>query len=67
MNIRWFSNYPYSTITIIPPKKARKKAIIKPASEVFSPAPDSISTAKPKSTRALNIIWSNKDIQSILT
>jgi hypothetical protein len=66
MNIRWFSNYPYSVITIIFPKKTRKKAIIKPVSEVFSPALDSISTAKPKSTRAPNVIWSNKNIQSIL-
>jgi hypothetical protein len=66
MNIRWFSNYPYSTTIIILPKKARKKAIIKPASEVSSPAPDSISTAKPKNTRTPNVIWSNKNIQSIL-
>jgi hypothetical protein len=62
MNIRWFSNYPYSAIITIPPKKARKKAIIKPASEAFSLVPDSMSTAKPKSTRALNVIRSNEDI-----
>jgi hypothetical protein len=66
MNIRWFSNYPYSTITIILPKKTRKKAIIKPTSEVSFLAPDSMSTAKPKSIRAPNIIWSNEDIQLIL-
>jgi Myb/SANT-like DNA-binding domain len=67
MNIRWFSNYPHSTTTTMPPKKARKKAIVEPASEASSPAPDSMSTAKPKSTRAPNVIWSNEDIQSILT
>jgi hypothetical protein len=65
MNIRWFSNYPYSVIIIILPKKTRKKAIIKLISEVFSPAPDSMSTTKPKSTKTLNIIWSNEDIQLI--
>jgi hypothetical protein len=52
----------------MPPKKTRKKVIVKPISEVFSSAPDSISAAKPKkNTRAPNIIWSNEDIQSILT
>jgi hypothetical protein len=66
MNIRWFSNYPYFTTIIIPLKKTRKKAIIKLISEVFSPALDSISTAKPKSTKIPNIIWSNKTIQLIL-
>jgi hypothetical protein len=67
MNIHWFSNYPYSAIIIIPPKKTRKKVIIKLVSEVFSLVPDFISIAKPKSTRAPNIVWSNKNIQSIFT
>jgi hypothetical protein len=67
MNIRWFSNYPYSIIIIISPKKTRKKAIVEPVSKVFSPALDFISAAKPKSTKTPNIVWSNKDIQSILT
>ena len=47
------------------PKKTRKKAIVKPISEVFFLAPDSISATKPKSIKTPNIIWSNKDIQSI--
>jgi hypothetical protein len=67
INIRWFSNYPYSIIIIIFLKKTRKKAIIKPISEIFSLVLDSMSAAKPKSTRTPNIIWSNKNIQLIFT